>query len=160
NAASVGGQPVMLVDRQGNLNVAWTALEVGSNFDVEITGSIDGGVTFNSPLNVSANVGVSIAPLLSVQADGNLGMLWSDDSAENQEVFSAVLAPLPPATPDFALISQFLSVPRGFEGNLVLNVSRPGAFTGSVSVTAPSTLPQGITISPSQVSTATTNAKF
>jgi len=125
-----------------------------------MAGSVDGGVTFGSPINVSANIGDSVIPFLALQADGNIALLWNDDSAENTEVFSALLAPPAPAAPDFAPISQSLSVARGSAGSLVLSISRPGGFSGSVTVTAPSTLPQGVHISPSQVSTTTTNATF
>src|SRR5215471_4992001 len=157
---SSADEVVMLTDRQGNLNVAWSDLGTALTSDVFMAGSVDGGVTFASPLNVSANVGVSGTPFLALQADGNLALLWNDDSAENLEVFSALLAPPAPADPDFALISQSLSVARGSTGNLVLSISRPGGFSGSVTVTAPSTLPQGVHLSPAQVSTATTNATF
>jgi len=157
---SSADEVVMLTDRQGNLNVAWSDLGIALTSDVFMAGSVDGGVTFARPLNVSANVGISRTPFLALQADGNLALLWNDDSAENLEVFSAVLAPPAPADPDFALISQSLSVARGSTGNLVLSISRPGGFSGSVTVTAPSTLPQGVHLSPAQVSTATTNATF
>jgi hypothetical protein len=151
---------VMIADQHGNLNVGWSDFGLGASTDVFMAGSVDGGVTFSTPLNVSANVGVSLSPFLALLADGNLAVLWNDDSAENPEVFSAVLAPPAPATPDFAPVSQSVSVARGFTGNFVLSISRPGGFSGSVSVTAPSTLPQGVHISPPQVSTTTTNAGF
>jgi hypothetical protein len=43
---------------------------------------------------------------------------------------------------------------------LVVSVSRPGQYAGNVTVTAPTNLPKGVSISPKQVSTTTTNATF
>ncbi|HKF58784.1 MAG TPA: sialidase family protein, partial [Blastocatellia bacterium] len=160
NSPAGANDSVMLIDGHGNLNAAWDDLGPGLSLDVFMAGSVDGGVTFGSPINVSANIGDSVIPFLALQADGNIALLWNDDSAENTEVFSALLAPPAPAAPDFAPISQSLSVARGSAGSLVLSISRPGGFSGSVTVTAPSTLPQGVHISPSQVSTTTTNATF
>src|SRR5262249_17458860 len=78
----------------------------------------------------------------------------------NRELFSAVLPAPAASTPDFALIDQSLAVSRKTSGKLVVSISRPGGFSGNVTVTAPSALPDGITLSPARVSTTTTNASF
>jgi hypothetical protein len=148
------------IDSNGILSLAWPDRQYGPSPQIALSTSVDGGVTFSPSTNVSSNQGASAAPFLLGHGDGSLSAFWAGDAVENRDLFSAVLARPAAAEPDYALIDQPLTVPRNTSGKLVVSISRPGRFGGSVAVSAPSDLPRGITVSPSQVSTITTNATF
>ena len=70
--------------------VLWSDNSTG-NFDVMLSKSNDGGVTFDEPINLSENIGSSITPTIysppSQSADGNsVYVLWSDNSTGNFDV--------------------------------------------------------------------------
>src|SRR5262249_6658699 len=147
-------------DRNGNLALAWTDGEFGSSLQTVLTTSLDGGVSFGAVANASSSPGQSSFSFIANMPDGSITALFPDDSPENRDLFSAVLPGPGVAAPDFALLDQALTVSRGTAGKLVVSISRPGGFAGDVTVSAPSGLPRGITISQTQVTTATTNATF
>jgi len=147
-------------DPRGNLSLSWMEGEFGSSFQAALTTSIDGGVTFGPVANISSSPGQAAFPFLAGLPDGTIATLYHDDSPQNRDLFSAVVHAPVAAPPDFAVIDQALTVRRGATGKLVVSISRPGGFAGTVTVTAPTGLPRGITISQPQVTTSTTNAPF
>jgi hypothetical protein len=151
---------VMQLDRNGNLNLAWGDNQFEASPQTVLATSADGGVTFGTVVNVSSSPGEAIFALINTLPDGSIVAVYHDDSAQNRDLFSATLQAPAIAPPDFALLDQELTVSRGATGKLVVSISRPGGFDGNVTVTAPSGLPRGVSLSQSQVTTATTNATF
>ena len=149
----------LAVDNNGVVSATWSDFNLSDNPDILFTRSTDGGVTFSTPLNVSNNPGSSDFPFLAILPDSSVSVLWTDDSYENDEIASAIFSAPVAAAPGFSLLSQFVTVPVG-TNKLVVSVSRPGQFSGPVTVTAPSNPGPGITISPSSVVTTTSNATF
>ncbi|HEY6333903.1 MAG TPA: sialidase family protein [Blastocatellia bacterium] len=144
----------------GTVALAWPDYLTGYSANMLLAFSTDGGVTFAPSINVSNGPGVCGYPSVASLPGGGWLLSYVSDGPENDEVFSALLSEPAPAASGFALISQSANVLRRMNQNLVLSVSRPGAFADPVTVSAPSILPEGISILPSQVATASTNAAF
>jgi hypothetical protein len=80
--------PQIAVESDGSVNVAWTG---GSALD--FTRSVDGGITFSSPLNIAGVTTPSLSftaagyHALVVDASGNINVVWSDTNSS--QVFFA-----------------------------------------------------------------------
>src|SRR5437867_2468070 len=74
------------VDSNGNINVVWDDFIPGNN-DIFFSRSIDGGVTFSPPKNVSQNAGSSVFPQIAVDSGGNINVVWEDNTPGNFNIF-------------------------------------------------------------------------
>jgi len=77
NSASshFAGEQLIAVDTLGNINVVWLASTNSAN--VMFSRSIDGGMTFSAPINLSNNPSGAIGPSLALDASGNIYVAWS-----------------------------------------------------------------------------------
>jgi len=92
NVSNNDGQssfPFLALDARGRVFVVWQDDTGNDQGDVFYAHSADGGTTFDAPVNLSANPGVSTNPAAAADALGNLLVMWTDDSSANTEVFSA-----------------------------------------------------------------------
>src|SRR5207302_5661012 len=68
----------LIVDAGANINVAWQDNTPG-NPDIFFTRSTDSGATFfPTPLNLSNNSGLSSAPQIAADKNGNINVAWQD----------------------------------------------------------------------------------
>jgi hypothetical protein len=93
--------------------VVWDDTSTDRFFNPEILAarSTNGGATFSSAFNVSANSGISVSPSAVLDSTGNLVVAWGDDSSADSDIFaSSVTFPksLEPAISGFS--SELLSV--------------------------------------------------
>ncbi len=65
--------------------VVWQDSVSGRNYDIFMIKSVDGGISFGPPLNLSNNPGFSEHPQLSASG-GNVYAVWADNSQGNREV--------------------------------------------------------------------------
>ncbi len=72
---NVPGEQLIAVDALGNVNVAWNASS--NHADAMFSRSIDGGLTFSAPINVSNNPGGAILTSLAVDSGGNIYLIWT-----------------------------------------------------------------------------------
>jgi hypothetical protein len=142
NASSNFGEstiPFLILGKNDEVNLVWQDTEDDDHGDAFLARSTDGGVLFTEPMNLSANAGVSSFATGAADVNGNIVVAWTDDSTANTELLSLGLTGLPVPTADFALVFSPTEVfiPRGSSANLVVFISRPGGFSGNVTVTAP-----------------------
>lgn len=84
------GNPQIAVDASGNIHVVWqenTTTVV--NNDVFFARSVDGGLTFSPPQNLSNNPGDSSNPWITVDATGNINVSWMDTTPGKASTFFA-----------------------------------------------------------------------
>ncbi|HET8792297.1 MAG TPA: sialidase family protein, partial [Nitrososphaeraceae archaeon] len=67
-----------------NVYVVWQGNNQGQ-FDIFLSKSSDGGITFNQPINLSNDKGDSIKPNL-IALQNNLFVIWNDNSTKNYNV--------------------------------------------------------------------------
>jgi hypothetical protein len=84
--------PFVIVDAKGDVSVTWDLVDFerpvdGNANDIFLSRSTDGGQTFGRSVNLSFNSGFSARPSGSADRDGNLFILWTDDSTANTEAF-------------------------------------------------------------------------
>jgi len=129
--------PSIAVEPGGAVSVAWEDDTGNFQTDVLYARSTDGGKTFSTPLNLSANLGLSGSAANPLEARGGSGRVaiapapsgvvyvsWLDDSAANPDVFMASVNPSalvnhPPAasiTSPGSGLSVEAGVPVGFAG--------------------------------------------
>jgi len=77
--------PQIAVDGQGRVNVVWQDNTLG-NAEIFFRQSAD-GVSFSAAVNVSANTGSSLFSKIAVDGEGNISLLWSDDTPGNSDIF-------------------------------------------------------------------------
>src|SRR5947209_1351728 len=70
NSSGFSFNPRMAVDSNGKINVAWID-DTPGNPDVMFSHSIDGGVTFSAPLNLSHDPDYSNSPQIAVDSLGH-----------------------------------------------------------------------------------------
>ncbi len=80
--------PQMAVDSSGNINVVWQDAAPGQ-FDIFLSRSTDGGITFSTPMNVSNNTGYSLEPQVALDSGGNIDVVWEDNTPGNYDIFFA-----------------------------------------------------------------------
>jgi len=66
------------VDPLGNINVAWQDISYG-NEEIYFSRSIDGGLTWTEPLNISNSPGRSLDPVLVCDENGKVFIAWHDN---------------------------------------------------------------------------------
>ena len=142
NVSNNDGQsvfPHIAADSRGILSVAWEDDTNNDQQDIFLARSSDGGVTFETPMNVSANSGFSQTAIVAVDNSGNLLISWTDDSPAQQDIFLATAPGLGAAASDFGL--AFPATPqtltRATSDTLTVFIRRLGGFTGTVTVNPP-----------------------
>jgi hypothetical protein len=78
--------PVITVDSSGDIGVVWIDTTPG-NFDIFFSRSTDGGSTFSVPKNISNNPGFSGNPQIVVDSNGNINIIWGDETPGNRDIF-------------------------------------------------------------------------
>jgi hypothetical protein len=154
--------PFISVDDSGRVSVSWDDTTGNDQEDIFVARSTDDGKSFGIPVNVSANSGDSFLSMGLTNRDGKLMLIWTDDSAANTDLFSAILAP-PTAPPPFTLSfgdgNQIAA--RGARGNFVVNINRSAGFSGNVTVSSPNAKSQlKVKLSPKSQSTTGSNLAF
>lgn len=78
--------PQMAIAADGSINVAW---EDDFNFqsDISFSRSTDKGATFSTPKNLSNNSGNSFSAQIAVGLNGNIEVVWTDDTPGNNDIF-------------------------------------------------------------------------
>src|SRR5229473_1264325 len=71
--------PQIAVDAAGKINVVWVDTTPG-NWDIFFSRSSDGGATFSVPQNLSSDAADNASPQLSVDAGGNISVVWENDN--------------------------------------------------------------------------------
>lgn len=79
--------PRIAVDAHGAINVVWEDDSPG-NLDVFFSRSTDGGTTFSSPIDLSADAADSANPQVATDATGNIFVVWENDTAGLGILFS------------------------------------------------------------------------
>jgi hypothetical protein len=74
--------PQIVIDATGNISVAWEGDGVGAN--VFYTRSIDGGLTFSLPLNLSLDNGLASDPDLALDSRGHINIVWQSQNPVDQ----------------------------------------------------------------------------
>src|SRR6266851_1277566 len=90
NNAGNSLQPRIAVDSSGNINVVWMDNVVGSTSgDILFSRSADGGATFSSLKKLSTNSVQSFFPLIAVDSNGSINVIWHSfvGSLGNVDVF-------------------------------------------------------------------------
>ena len=70
-----------------NIYIVWTETILNKNYDVFFAKSTDGGMTFDTPVNISNNAGAS--GWAFVAASNNIYVAWEDDTPGNYDIFIA-----------------------------------------------------------------------
>jgi hypothetical protein len=146
----------LITDPLGRLTAVWRAPIADGSYDIFLSQSFDGGQTFSSPVNLSANVGGSEIPCGAADSRGNLFIGWVDDSAANDDFFVTSI----PSTPDFGVgfNPATLTATRGENVRVSINITRVAGFSGTVTMTPPDS--PKIRIKPSSVVTSGNSASF
>jgi len=79
--------PRIAVDSSGGINVVWNDNSPG-NLEIMFARSIDGGLTFSAPVNVSHDASTSSSPQVAVDSTGNIFVVWENDSGVLGILFS------------------------------------------------------------------------
>lgn len=88
NTAGFSANPFLTMDARANINVAWEDNTPG-NQDIFFSRSTDSGATFSVPLNLSSDAGLSLAPYIAADGNGNINAAWQDaTSGISQILFS------------------------------------------------------------------------
>ena len=87
-STNTGGSvsPQIALDVSGNVNVVWED-DSGASSDISFSRSSDHGATFSTPKSLSLNVGNSNSAQLAVDLNGNIDVIWENDSPGNFDVF-------------------------------------------------------------------------
>src|SRR5262249_55512608 len=85
--------PYIILDKLGNINVLWQDFTPSaiSNEDILLARSTDGGLSFTKPINISDNSGKSVGVAGAADREGNLLIIWTDDSSAETDIFSDTL---------------------------------------------------------------------
>jgi hypothetical protein len=78
--------PQVAVDGAGNIYAVWQD-DTATNSNILFSRSNDGGATFSPPLNVSQSSGSSFNPLISVDRQGAINVVWINDAPGNNDIF-------------------------------------------------------------------------
>src|SRR5216684_2831060 len=78
--------PQMAADTSGNINAVWED-DTANNSNILFSRSMDGGVTFSTPTNVSKSSGFSFSPRIAVDTNGGVNVVWVDNTPGHQTIF-------------------------------------------------------------------------
>jgi hypothetical protein len=142
NVSEDSGQstfPSLIVGDQGRVSIAWEDTTIDLQRDVMVVRSTDGGATFNTPINLSADPGRSFGAFGGTDSNNNLFIGWTDDSAANTDVFVSSLSSSALGPPDFTISTSSAtpSANRGTRVNITVNINRFAGFGGNVTLTPP-----------------------
>jgi BNR repeat-like domain len=142
NVSEDSGQstfPSLIVGDQGRVSIAWEDTTDDLQRDVLVARSTDGGTTFGTPINLSADNGRSFGGFGGTDNNGNLFIGWTDDSGANTDVFVSSLSSSALGPPDFTIGTGSATpiVNRGTRVNLTVNINRFAGFSGNVTLTPP-----------------------
>jgi len=154
--------PSIVTDSHGNVAVAWEDTDNNLQTDIFVATSIDGGASFQRPVNLSANPGLSTGPAAVFDGSGSLLVAWTDDSMANSDILTASMPGLGPASPDFSLITypSQVSITGGDKGVFTVLISRSGRFSGNVTVTPSDTSSLKIGLNSTATSSSCTSVTF
>jgi hypothetical protein len=131
--------PHIVADSRGVLSMVWEDDTNSDQQNILLARSSDGGLTWETPMNVSADSGFSQEALITTDSSGNLLISWTDDSPAQQDIFLATAPGLGAAASDFGL--AFPATPqtltRATSDTLTVFIRRLGGFTGTVTVNPP-----------------------
>jgi hypothetical protein len=86
-----GGNPTIPPEPEptdNNVYVVWEDNTPG-NYEIFFAVSRDGGQTFNTPKNLSNNIGASVDPQITSEGN-NVYVVWKDNTPSNNDIFFAV----------------------------------------------------------------------
>lgn len=86
NTLGSSSEPRIAVDGRGNINMVWNDNSSGA-FEIFFTRSSNLGSTFSAPQNISNNNGASFAPQMGLDGNGNIYVVWTDNSPGNDDIF-------------------------------------------------------------------------
>ena len=70
-----------------NIDIVWQGNNKEGQFDIFLSKSSDGGITFSQPINLSNNTNAdSINPQLAATAN-ELFVVWQEDISENNQIY-------------------------------------------------------------------------
>lgn len=84
NGSPGSGSPMVAADSTGNVFVVWE--NDSGVLGVFVSRSTDGGATFSSPMTLSTNTGGSVSPQIAVDVNGNVNVVWEDDSGASSDI--------------------------------------------------------------------------
>jgi len=84
NDASDSGSPMVATDPSGNIYVVWE--NDSGVLGVFFARSSDGGATFTAPVALSTNTGGSMSPQIAVDVNGDVNVVWEDDSGNSSDI--------------------------------------------------------------------------
>jgi len=112
----VGSSLYPLVATAGtNIYIAWQSSPSFDPEDIYFARSIDGGLTFSSPINLSSNGGFSRYHMIAAEGS-NVYVVWQDDTPGNTEIFFS------------------RSIDYGATFGPIINLSSSSASSGSISM--------------------------
>jgi len=154
--------PSISTDGRGNIGVAWEDTDNNLQADIFVARSVDGGASFELPINLSANPGFSVGPAAVFDNSGSLVVAWTDDSTANTDILTTSLGALGGGSPDFALIPypKQISINGGNKGEFTVLISRAGRFAGNVTVTASDTSAFKLSLQPDSRASSCTSVAF
>ncbi len=80
--------PVMAIDNKGYIYIAWME-KVSGNWEIYFKHSPDGGENWSDPVNISSNSGDSCVPVVGVDGDGTVYLVWDDDTSGKNAIYFA-----------------------------------------------------------------------
>lgn len=84
NDTADSGSQQIAADTAGNIYVVWEHDSL--NLGIFFSRSTDGGNTFSAPAVLSTNASGSFSPQIAMGLNGNLGVVWEDDTAVTSDI--------------------------------------------------------------------------
>ncbi len=142
NVSEDSGQstfPSLIVGDQGRVSIAWEDTNDDLQRDVMVARSTDGGATFGTPIDLSADPGRSFGAFGGTDSNNNLFIGWTDDSGANTDVFVSSLSSSALGPPDFTIGTSSATpiANRGTKTQITVNINRFAGFGGNVTLTPP-----------------------
>jgi len=78
--------PVIKAGSSGLLHLVWSE-EMSDNAEIFHKKSTDGGATWSASKRLTWNSGYSLHPVLAVDSSANPGVVWSDNTPGNEEIY-------------------------------------------------------------------------
>lgn len=89
NAGMDATNPYMLVGKDGTIYIAWQQQVARNNTEIMLSMSIDNGLTFTDPVNISNSEHMDENPRLAYTDDGTLYIVWQSNVNGNYEIMLA-----------------------------------------------------------------------